>query len=159
MASFPTETLTPPSEVFSETLVDEMTANQPVDVIEAVIASLDTDKTAMVSQSNGGYTWKFKYGTIEAFVHLTGTSDEDTLTVWARVLKAPFKNEAQLLKEVMELNWSTTLEARFALMVDEIVVVSSRLMADISPGEISRSITIVASLADEYDEPLQAKYC
>jgi len=159
MASFPSETLTPPSEIFSETLVDEMTANQPVDVIEAVIASLDTDKTAMVSQSNGGYTWKFKYGTIEAFVHLSGISDEDTLTVWATVLKAPFKNEAQLLKEVMELNWSTTLEARFALMADEIVVVSSRLMADISPGEISRSITIVASLADEYDEPLQAKYC
>jgi len=159
MASFPTETLTPPSEIFSETLVDEMTANQPVDVIEAVIASLDTDKTAMVSQSNGGYTWKFKYGTIEAFVHLSGISDEDTLTVWATVLKAPFKNEAQLLKEVMELNWSTTLEARFALMADEIVIVSSRLMADISPGEISRSITIVASLADEYDEPLQAKYC
>jgi len=113
----------------------------------------------MVSQSNGGYTWKFKYGTIEAFVHLSGISDEDTLTVWATVLKAPFKNEAQLLKEVMELNWSTTLEARFALMADEIVIVSSRLMADISPGEISRSITIVASLADEYDEPLQAKYC
>jgi len=37
------ETLTPPSEIFSETLVDEMTANQPVDVIEAVIASLDTE--------------------------------------------------------------------------------------------------------------------
>lgn len=129
-----------------------------VDVIETVIDSLDSDNTAMVNHSDGGHIWKFKYGTVEVFVQLAGTSDDDTLTVWASVLKLPAKDEPQLTRQLLENNWLTTLEARFAIFNGEIVVVSTRTLADLSPGEVSRAITIVATIADENDEPLQAKF-
>lgn len=137
---------------------ENATAANLVDVIETVIDSLDSDNTAMVSDTDGGYIWKFKYGTVEVFVQLTGLSVEDTISAWAAVLKLPAKDEAKLTRKLLELNWSGTLEARFAILNDEIVVLSTRSLADLSPGEISRAITLVATIADEQDEPLQAEF-
>jgi hypothetical protein len=139
-------------------LVEQATISNPIDVIETVISSLDTEDTAMVNKSDAGHLWKFKYGTVEVFVQLTGLSEDDTLTVWSSVLKLPAKDELQLSRKLLEMNWTATLEARFAILNDEIVVVSSRTLADVSPGEISRSITIVATIADEQDEPLQTQF-
>jgi hypothetical protein len=139
-------------------LIEETTDRNPEEVIETVIASLDHDKTAMVNHGDGGYLWKFKYGTVEVFVQLTGSTDDDSLTVWAAVLKLPAKDEAQLTRKLLEMNWSGTLEARFAILNNEVIVVSTRSIADLSPGEISRAITIVATIADDNDEPLQAQF-
>lgn len=150
-----------PTSLVGDALVNtpgEGSASNLVEVIETVIASLDHDRTAMVNHSNGGYVWKFKYGTIEVFVQLTGLSDEDTLTVWAAVLQLPAQDEAGLTRSLLEMNWASTLEARFAIFNNEVVVLSTRALADLSPGEISRAITIVATLADENDESLQTKF-
>lgn len=137
---------------------DNTTAANIVDVIETVIDSLDSDNTAMVSNTDGGYIWKFKYGTVEVFVQLTGLSNEDTISAWSAILKLPAKDEAKLTRKLLELNWSGTLEARFAILGNEIVVLSTRSLADLSPGEISRAITLVATIADDQDEPLQAEF-
>lgn len=158
MATPQTELATQSTSDIGSESVDGNNTEPSVDVIEAVISSLDSDDTAMVNHNDGGYLWKFKYGTVEVFVHLTGLSDEDTLAVWATVLTLPAKDEAQLFRQLMEMNWTTTLEARFAILDQAVVVLSSRKMADISPSEISRAVTIVATLADENDEPLQEKY-
>ncbi|MBF2027167.1 MAG: YbjN domain-containing protein [Oscillatoriales cyanobacterium C42_A2020_001] len=147
-----------PSDAIADQIVDDETANNLVGVIETVIASLDSENTAMVNRSEAGHVWKFKYGTIEVFVQLTGLGDEDTLTVWSAVLKLPVKNEPKLMRQLLERNWSSTLEARFGIVNDEIVVVTNRSLADLSPGEISRAITIVATIADESDEPLQEEF-
>ena len=56
------------------------------------------------------------------------------------------------------MNWSQTLEARFGILDNNIIVVSSRTVADLSPQEISRTITIVATIADDNDDALQAEY-
>ncbi|MBD1845800.1 YbjN domain-containing protein [Cyanobacteria bacterium FACHB-63] len=131
-----------------------------IQVIETVISSLDQTDSAMVSHTKGegGYVWKFKYGSVETFVQLTGTTEGDTLTVWASVLKLPVQNEPQLMRKLLEMNWLTTLEAHFAIFNGEIAVVSSRTVADLSPGEISRLITLVATIADEKDDALQAEF-
>ncbi|WP_421657894.1 YbjN domain-containing protein [Leptothermofonsia sp. ETS-13] len=139
-------------------LIEETTVNNPVEVIETVIASLDSDQTAMVNRSEEGYLWKFKYGTVEVLVQLTGLADEDSITVWSSVLKLPAKNEPQLMRKLLEMNWASTLEARFAILNGEVVVVSTRSLTDVSPSEISRAITIVATLADDNDELLQAEF-
>lgn len=140
------------------TQVNEMMQNNLIETIETVIASLDNDDTAMVNRSEKGHLWKFKYGTIEVFVQLTGTNDEDTLTVWSSVLKLPAKDEPKLMRQLLERNWLNTLEARFGVVNDEIVIVTNRSVADLSAGEISRSITIVATIADESDELLQQEF-
>jgi hypothetical protein len=139
-------------------LTEETTQTSLVDVIETVITSLEQDQTAMVSHTNGGSVWKFKYGTVEVFVQLTGLSEEDMLTVWSPVLNLPARDEARLMHLLLEMNWTSTLEARFAIMNNQVVVVASRSVADLSPGEISRAITIVSTLADENDEILQGDF-
>lgn len=142
----------------SNELTEETNSNNYVDLIQTVIASLEQDESAMVSQTQEGYIWKFKYGTVEVFVQLTGLSDEDTFTVWSAVLPLPAKDEARLMRQLLEMNWSGTFEACFGIFNDQIVVLSTRTVAELSPGEISRIVTIVATIADQNDEPLQAEF-
>jgi hypothetical protein len=147
-----------PNDELIAQAVDSITASNLLEVIETVIASLDSDNTAMVNHDGTAHLWKFKYGTVEVFVQLTGLSDEDTLTVWSTVLKLPTKDDSKLTRQLLEQNWTSTMEARFAIVNNEVVVVASRSLADLSPGEISRAITLVATIADKNDEPLQRNY-
>ncbi len=129
-----------------------------IEAIETVIDSLDSSDSAMVSHANNGNLWKFQYGSVEVFVQLTGTQPEDLLTVWAKVLTLPVKNETVLNRKLLELNWSTTFEARFAIFEGSVMVMTTRSVEDLSASEISRAITIVAGIADEQDDPLQAEF-
>lgn len=130
-----------------------------IEVIETVISSLQQDQSAMVSHDDGGgHLWKFKYGSVEVFVQLLGTSDEDTLAVWSPILKLPVTNEATLVRRLMEMNWNSTFESRFAVVDDQIVVCARRTLAELSPAEVSRNITIVATIADDNDDALQAEF-
>lgn len=139
-------------------LSEEIAVANHLEVIETVISSLQEDQSAMVSHSEQGHLWKFKYGSVEVFVQLTGLTDEDTLTVWSPVLKLPVQNEAQLMRRLLEMNWSGTFEARFGIFGDQIVVTSTRTVAELSPGEVSRNITVVATVADNHDESLQSEF-
>ncbi|NMG22433.1 YbjN domain-containing protein [Brasilonema bromeliae] len=140
-------------------IIEEANAINYVEIIENVIDTLEQDDSAMVSHpSEGSYRWKFKYGTVEVFVQLTGTTDEDTLTVWSAVLKLPAKDEPRLMRELLEMNASTTFEARFAIIENQVVVLTTRTLADLSPGEASRLITIVATIADNNDEALESEF-
>lgn len=126
--------------------------------IEAVVGSLADDQKAMVGESEAGYVWKFKYGSVEVFVQLTGESEDDTFTVWSPVLMLPAKDEPGLMKQLLQMNWGATFESRFAIVDDRVVVLSSRTVADLNPSEISRAITIVATIADDNDEALQEQF-
>jgi hypothetical protein len=140
-------------------LIEETATINHVEVIENVIDSLEQDDSAMVSHTpEGGYLWKFNYGSVEVFVQLTGTTDEDTITVWSVVLKLPVKDEPKLMRQLLEMNCSSTFEARFGIIDDKVVVISTRTLAELSPGEVSRLITIVATLADNNDEVLQFEF-
>jgi ribosomal protein L11 len=127
-----------------------------METIQTVIAGMDPDKTALVNQTNT--TWKFRYGTIEVVVNITGEDPRDTFTVFSTVLTYPVKNEPELLKYLLEKNAAETFEARFALQNEQVLVIASRSVEDLSAAEISRIITVVASIADEYDEELQSKF-
>jgi hypothetical protein len=138
--------------------VEDATAVNLVEEIGTVITSMAEDQKVMVGQSAEGHFWKFNYGSVEVFVQLTGTSDEDTLTVWSFVLQLPAKNEPQLTRKLLEMNATSTFESRFAIVEDKVAVISSRTVLDISPAEISRTITVVATIADDNDEALQAEF-
>lgn len=141
-----------------EIMEDSMGMSYPQE-IETVIAGMAEDQKVMVAHNEeAGHLWKFKYGSVEVFVKLTGETDEDTLTVWSYVLKLPAKNEAQLMRRLLEMNWLYTMESHFAIVDEQIVVVATRTVAELSPGEISRAITIVATLADDNDDDLQAEF-
>ena len=138
---------------------DELIDPAPISqVIETVISSLAQPESAMVHHDEQGVVWKFDYGTVHVFVQLTGESDEDLLTVWAPVLSLPAKDEPALFRKLLELNWSDTFETAFAILNDQIVVLAQRTVADLAPQEISRSITLVATIADDNDEILIEKF-
>ncbi|VXD25361.1 YbjN domain-containing protein [Planktothrix paucivesiculata] len=146
------------TETNDELIESAMATVKPSEEIEAVLAGLAQDQKVMVSNSETAKVWQFEYGTVEVFVQLTGETDEDTLTVWATVLKFPVKNENQLMRRLLEMNWLSTLESHFAITNDQVVVLSSRTLAEISATEISRIITIVATIADNNDDSLQAEF-
>ena len=153
-----TESLLSESAIASEQ-VEKATAVSYAQEIETVIASMAVDQKVMVGQNEaGGHLWKFKYGSVEVFVQLTGETENDTLTVWAFVLQLPAKNEAELMRKILVMNWLSTLEAHFAIVDNQVAVVSTRTMAKISIGEMSRVITIVATIADDNDDLLQAEF-
>ncbi|MEH1963069.1 MAG: YbjN domain-containing protein [Nostoc sp.] len=140
-------------------LIAERTSINHVEVIENVIDSLEEDDSAMVSHTpEGGHLWKFKYGSVQVFVQLNGTTDEDTITVWSAVLNLPAKDEPKLMRYLLELNCSSTFEARFGIIENRVVVISTRTLAELSPGEVSRLITVVATIADNNDEALQTEF-
>lgn len=145
-------------EIVATELVEDAASVNHVEIIETVISSLDQEGTAMVSHSEDGYMWKFKYGSAEVFVQLTGSTEDDTFTVWSPVLQLPGRNEAQLMRKLLEMNWSDTFEACFAIFNDQVVVLSTRTVAELSPGDISRAITVVATVADDNDDALQAEF-
>ena len=128
------------------------------EVIETVISSLEQNNSAMVTHTEEGHLWKFQYGSVEVFVQLTGESDEDLLTVWSSVLNLPAKDEPGLMRKLLEMNWSETLETSFAIVNNQVVVLSQRTVAELSPGEISRAITLVATIADNNDEALKQEF-
>ena len=138
---------------------ENSTALNYVEEIETVIAGMAEKQKVMFGQSEeSGYRWKFKYGTVDVFVQLTGTSDEDMFTVWSSVLSLPANNEEKLMRLLLEMNWASTFEARYAIVENQVVVLTSRTVDDLSPVEISRAITIVATLADDSDEPLMEEF-
>ncbi|MBE9232136.1 YbjN domain-containing protein [Cuspidothrix issatschenkoi LEGE 03284] len=147
------------SDELVDQLIQETTTPNHVQVIENVIDTLAQDDSAMVSHAaEGGYLWKFQYGSVEVFVQLTGITDEDTITVWSAVLKLPAKDEPRLMRYLLELNCVSTFEARFGIINNQVVVISTRTLAELSPGEVSRIVTIVATIADDNDEYLQSEF-
>lgn len=129
-----------------------------VEIIETVISSLEENQTAMVSHTNDGHLWKFQYGSVEVFVMLTGNTDDDILKVWSPVLKLPASNEPALFRKLLEMNGNSTFEASFGIVGDQVIVSSARTVAGLSPAEVSRNITVVATIADDNDESLQAEF-
>ncbi len=150
-----------PETVITEDLsTDELIedARSHREVIETVISSLEQNNSAMVTHTEEGHLWKFQYGSVEVFVQLTGESDEDLLTVWSSVLNLPAKDEPGLMRKLLEMNWSETLETSFAIVNNQVVVLSQRTVAELSPGEISRAITLVATIADNNDQALKQEF-
>ncbi|URR35197.1 YbjN domain-containing protein [Thermosynechococcus sp. HN-54] len=129
-----------------------------VEIIETVISGLHQGEAPLVGQTDSGKIWMFRYGSAEVFVQLSGHTEEDFLTIWSPVLPLPVTDELALYRKLLTLNWLTTLEAHFAIAEGQVQVVATRTLGGISAGEIARLITIVATLADDYDDALKAEF-
>ncbi|MBU6230091.1 MAG: YbjN domain-containing protein [Cyanobacteria bacterium REEB459] len=135
-----------------------LSSNSYVTLIETVIASLDQGDGAMASKNQAGRLWMFHYGSVKVYVQLTGETPEDTLSLWSPVLSLPAKEEPRLFRQLLERNCGETLEARFGVSGDQVLVITTRTLEDISAAEISRLMTIVATIADDADDALKAEF-
>ena len=149
--------------VYAETATDLPPSDAPnlsyEDAVVTVISVLKAEGSDAYEHREGeGHFWTFQYGTVDVFVHLTGETSEDRLTVWSPVLNLPSRDDLALAKDLLNKNWQETSEARFAIWDDRVVLNYVHSLADIGHNEISRAITMVATLADDYDEPLIETY-
>jgi hypothetical protein len=128
------------------------------EVIETVISSLEQNDSAMVQHTENSYLWKFQYGSVEVFVQLTGETNEDLLTVWSPILTLPAQDESGLMRKLLEMNWSGTFETCFGIVNDQVMALYQRSLNGLTPGEISRAVTLVATIADDNDEMLKEKF-
>lgn len=151
-------TATEPKSGYTAEENEEEMSSSFVDVIETVISSLEQDSSAMVNHSEEGHTWKFQYGSVEVYVQLSGETEEDMFTTWSPVHKLPVQSEPEMMRKLLEMNCGSTFEACFGLIDQSVVVFATRTLKDINPSEISRLMTIVASIADENDEELLKNY-
>ncbi|MFM7472096.1 MAG: YbjN domain-containing protein, partial [Nodosilinea sp.] len=135
-----------------------LSSNSYVTLIETVIASLDQGNGGMVSKNEAGLLWMFNYGSVKVYVQLTGETPEDTLSLWSPVFSLPSKDEPRLFKYLLEKNCGETLEARFGLAGNQVLVITTRTLEDISAAEVSRLMTIVATIADDADDILKAEF-
>ena len=62
------------------------------------------------------------------------------------------------MRKLLEMNCSSTFEARFGIIESQVVVISIRTLAELSPSEASRLVTVVATIADNNDEVLQSEF-
>lgn len=147
-------------EAANEAIADELieTTSSYREIIETVISSLEENNSAMVLHTEEADLWKFQYGSVEVFVQLTGETDEDLLTVWSPVLRLPAQDELGLMRQLLQMNSSGTFEACFAILNNQVIVQCQRTVAEISPGEISRTITLVATISDDNDEAFKEKF-
>ncbi|MDB9515801.1 YbjN domain-containing protein [Roseofilum reptotaenium CS-1145] len=148
--------------VVENTMTQELEPVTPsyINEIEGVISTMIAEGQTVQAgyDSQEGYLWKFQYGSVEVYVQLTGQTDDDSLTVWSYVLSLPAKEEARLMRKLLEMNWLKTFEAHFAIVDNRVVVVATRTVAELSPGEIARAITLVANIADDNDDALIAEF-
>ncbi len=155
-----TETTSDDTTTAEQVIVEELETEKIIhkDEIETVISSLEENDSAMVLENEGGFLWKFEYGSVEVFVQLTGENEDDLFTVWSVVLQLPAKNELELTKKLLEMNWNGTFETCYSIFNNQIVISTQRTTDDLSAAEISRAITLVATIADENKEELEANY-
>ncbi|NES72335.1 MAG: YbjN domain-containing protein [Okeania sp. SIO2D1] len=148
----------PSTEEDNIELTENETSLSYIEEIETIIANMAEEQKVMVANNEAGHLWKFQYGSVEVYIRLTGETDDDTFDVWSYVLKLPAKNEPELMRRLLEMNWLSTMESHFAIVDNQIVILATRTVAELSPGEISRAITIVATLADDNDDVLVAEF-
>lgn len=142
----------------TETTEFDFPASTFVEIIETVISTMSED-AAQLEIEAPQKAWRFHYGTAQVFVYLTGQTADDALLVWSPVIDLPVKDETGLMRFLLEKNWWTdTMEASFCVREGKVLLTTSRTLTDLDPGEVSRAITVVASLADEYDEILVEKF-
>lgn len=154
------DTITGDTTIEEQIIIAELQTEKIIrkDEIETVISSLEENDSAMVLENEGGFLWKFEYGSVEVFVQLTGENEDDLFTVWSVVLQLPAKNELELMKKLLEMNWNGTFETCYSIFNNQIVICTQRTIDDLSPAEISRAITLVATIADQNKEELQTTY-
>lgn len=106
-------------------------------------------------------TWVVYRGTavaIIAVIEPTPDGSPGLFAVTSRIVGVPKQNPVAMYRFLLEKNFATTKEARFAINDDEVYVVCVRTAEGLDPPEAARIIDAVAGFADEYDGYLMEEF-
>lgn len=122
-----------------------------MDKMLGILQALFPDGNA---QATGASEWKFKKGSAQIRVKLIKTPNDSWFLVDSEVMKAPKQNLLRFYQKLLELNGAATFGAAFSLRGDVVLLSMLRPVEGLEPEEIKSIVTIVAEMADKYDDEL-----
>lgn len=90
----------------------------------------------------------------------TRPEDKGSIRVVAPVVELPEDDAAQLtmFRRLLEANGKELVNAAFAIVNDQVAVVSERTVEDLDASEVDRMLRTVGRVADRYDDALASEF-
>jgi len=141
----------------------EANVARAVSLVEQTIAALGVDPSvARVKTADGSHGFSLKRGSASILVaicpSLEGAS-EGTLRVIAPVIHLPAPaRHAALFRWLLEANAKELVGQAFAVLGEEVVLVSERSLRDLDASEVEHVVRAVGRAADRFDDLLAKEY-
>lgn len=110
------------------------------------------------AKTTGPNTWVFNKGSATIRVKIIKGAESVWFSVESEIMRVPNQNLMRFYKKVLELNGPATFGAFFSVRNDILMVSSLRTVEGLEPKEIESIVTIVAEVADKYDDELKLMF-
>jgi hypothetical protein len=138
-----------------------------VALVEAAVGALGIDPAKARLPSGPGATYVLRRGSAQVLVSVLGASGggggdagaEATLQVVSPVVKLPPAGAREaLFEKLLRLNAGEARGASFALLGDEVVLLTTRAARDLDASEVDAALRLIGRLADRFDDALAAEF-
>jgi len=149
------------------TLFDDQPKNdlqRAVALVEQTVRTLGLDPAQARLKSAGVVdAYSLQRGSASLLVMLQEGSrpeDKGSIRVVAPVVALPNHSAAQLtlFRRLLEANGKELANAAFAIVNDQVAVISERTVEDLDASEVDRMIRTVGRVADRYDDALASEF-
>lgn len=127
-------------------------------MIEKYLQRLAEEEGIPLDPKAQGNRWEFQRGS--ARIRLEFDPENDALTIESVIMPLPAQANPRekLFQKILELNYRSTGEARFALHGGNVVVTFTRSGTGLDYLEFSSAMQSVCRTADDYDDELRAEF-
>lgn len=106
----------------------------------------------------GQGAWKFSKGSADIHVKIIKGPSNTWFHVTSEIMRVPHQNLLKFYRVLLELNGPATLGASFSIHDNYVFVSMLRPVEGLDTEEIRSMVTIVAEIADKYDDELKEKF-
>lgn len=149
------------------TLFDEQAENdyqRAVKLVEQTVQALGIEpKQCRVQVPGSADAFSLRRGSASMLVtlqHGQRADDEGTIRIVAPVVMLPTDaaKEHAMLRKLLQINAKDLAGTAFALVENQVVVVSERSVQDLDASEVDQLIRSVGRVADRFDDALAAEF-
>lgn len=139
-------------------LVPDLEGVEEAVLIENYMRRLATEEGVKLEDLSRGDGWELQRGS--ARVRLDYCQPEDRLTIESTILPVPNDpaKQPRLFRRILELNYRSTGEARFALRGNEVLVTFTRSALGLDYVEFVHAVESVCRTSDDYDDELRSAF-
>jgi hypothetical protein len=128
-------------------------------LVEAAIVKIGLDPaTLLTKEGPEQLAWTLKRGSAAVLVMLLQRADGASLRVVSPTVVFDVAKKDALFARLLELNADGMMGCAFGVVGEKVVVVTERPTKDLSEGEVSHAIRLVAAVSDTYDDKLVAEF-
>ena len=106
----------------------------------------------------GPNKWVFRKGSATIRVKIIKGAESVWFSVDSEIMKIPNQNLLRFYRKLLELNGPATFGTFFNIHNETLLVSALRPVKGLEPEEIESIVTIVAEVADKYDDELKVMF-